>query len=111
MDFWDRLGIYTYVLALGVAGGILSIFQKKKLGECKNGRCWIGGLLLGIATSVFAGYVGYEIANFIFANEKLSLAISCICAWAGTDGLLAVEQKAIDILSRKIGGGRDDFRY
>ncbi|ANE33753.1 phage holin family protein [Campylobacter hyointestinalis] len=103
MDFLDRVGVYVYVIALGFIGGVLSLFSKKKLNECEKRKfCFFGTFLLGVATSIFAGYIGFEIANFIFENEKISLAISCICAWAGTDGLLSLETSAIELLSRKM---------
>lgn len=100
-ELLNKLGIYLYVIILGFIGGILSLFEKNKLNECQTSKiCLFKKFLLGVVASIFAGYVGFEFGLYILDNQKIALAISCICAWAGTDALIAFESKILELLSK-----------
>ncbi|EAJ1232650.1 hypothetical protein YY92_08760 [Campylobacter fetus] len=97
----NKLGVYAYIVLLGAFGGLLAVFQKHKLANCKTKKCYLFTSFFGVLTSIFIAYIGYEITNYFLTNEKISLAIAGVCAWAGTDALVALEKKLINIISDK----------
>ncbi len=100
-ELFNKLGIYLYVIILGFIGGVLSLFEKNKLNECQTSKiCLFKKFLLGVVTAIFTGYIGFELGLYILENKKIALAISCICAWAGTDALIAFEGKILELLSK-----------
>mgnify|MGYP003300091391 CR=1 FL=1 len=102
-ELLSKLGIYIYVIVLGFIGGVLSLFEKKKLNGCDSSKiCLIKKASLGVVTAIFTGYIGYEFGLYILESQKIALAISCVCAWAGTDALIAFESKILELLSKGI---------
>lgn len=105
MNFWDRLnnGQYKFVFLIGAIGGILGLIQKHKLEHCKEKglKCYLLGGLMGIITSIFVGYIGFEVAFYIFGKIGISIACGGLSAWAGTDAIVLYEKKLVEFLGAK----------
>lgn len=95
-------GIYLWVFAVGLIGGLLNIGanQNKTTGHKAI------NFIVGVISSIFIGWVSFEIARFIYKDEQVALAAAGFFAWKGTDWVNALTDK---ILYRRLirGGGID----
>lgn len=73
------LGKYKWVLAIGLMGGLLNVGSRP---DKSVGRKVVD-LLLGIASSVFFGWISYEIILFIWKENGVALAGCGFFAWKG----------------------------
>lgn len=97
MDLIDKLGFYAWVIVVGFIGGILGLASK--------GRRKIADFIIGTITSMFLGWIGYEIINAFAKNEKIALASCGFIAWRGAEWVRNVFD---EILKNKVKD--DDFK-
>lgn len=101
MKFLENGGTYFYLLLLGMVGGVLGIIHNNKLADCKTTPCIFATVILGCVSSVFVGYISFEICAYYSNSERLSLAIASICAWIGTDVLLIIKTNLLELIKAK----------
>ncbi|CUU83195.1 Uncharacterised protein [Campylobacter hyointestinalis subsp. hyointestinalis] len=96
----DAAGVYKYVILIGLIGGIIRIVQKEELKQCeKSMKCKIFGLFFSSLVSMFAGYIGFEVAFLFFEKDGISIAIAGLSGWAGTNIIIAGEKKLLRIIN------------
>lgn len=75
----NYLGKYKWVLAIGLIGGLLNVGSRP---DKSVGRK-VMDLVIGIASSVFFGWISYEIILFIWKENGVALAGCGFFAWKG----------------------------
>lgn len=75
----EYLGKYKWVLAIGLIGGLLNVGSRPDKGLGRK----VIDLLLGIASSVFFGWISYEVILFIWKENGVALAGCGFFAWKG----------------------------
>lgn len=93
---------FIWLIIVSVMGGFVGFITKvnptlrgKKLKE----RLFI--LFLGIINSGFVGFITYHIVFYFTKENGLSVALSGVAAFSGTDLLVVVQAKLIDLIKRK----------
>ncbi|WP_169976253.1 phage holin family protein [Campylobacter sp. RM16191] len=96
-----EMGIYFWVLVIGLIGGLLNI------GSCpsKSTGHKAANLIVGTASSMFLGWISFEIVDHIYQSEKVALAACGFFAWKGAEWINALLDKVIDSRLKK----RDDW--
>jgi len=89
MELLDKVGFYFWVILVGFIGGILDYIDS---GSKKKAT----SVIVGIATSMFLGWIGFEMANFFIKDTRASLAICGFLAWRGTEWIKETVDRAIN---------------
>lgn len=103
MEHFEELTKILWVLVVSAFGGFVGFITKvnptlrgKKLKE----RLFV--LFLGIITSGFVGYITYHLIFYFTHENGISVAASGIAAFSGTDLLVVVQAKLIEVIKRKL---------
>lgn len=88
----EILGIYLWVFIIGLVGGFLNIGQRND----KPASHKTINLIIGTLSSIFFGWISFEVVFFIYASEKLALAACGFFAWKGADWINVLIDKVID---------------
>ncbi|WP_295148275.1 hypothetical protein [uncultured Campylobacter sp.] len=99
MDLIDKLGFYIWVLFIGFTGGIL--------GWAAEGEKKIIDGVIGTFTSMFLGWIGYELVSAWLKDEKIALATCGFIAWRGAEWIRQTVDVAIK--SKLNNGGPDGY--
>lgn len=94
----DDILLYLWLIILSFISGIIGIINRhefRKKGSLKD-RLYL--IICGGISSIFIGYVTFEITFFYFNSQRLSIAISAFCAWSGTKVLLELEDRLLDFI-------------
>lgn len=98
------LDIYRllWILGISVVGGIIGFIVKiaPTTRNKKRKECWIIAIL-SVLTSAFVGFVTYHIVFYFSNNINLSCAIAGIGAFSGTDILVILQAKLVELIKRK----------
>jgi uncharacterized membrane protein (UPF0136 family) len=95
----EKLTFWAWFLFVAIVGGFLGYITKNKRPATRKEL--LRGLAIGMLISMFAAYITFKIAFFMFANEDVSVAIAGVAAWMGTDAFLTLEKWATTILNTK----------
>ena len=87
MDLVDKLGFYIWVLLIGLTGGVLSWANGSK-------KKTIDGVI-GTFTSMFLGWIGYELVYAWQKDERIALATCGFIAWRGAEWIRQTVDNAI----------------
>lgn len=97
MKFDDLIFMIILVVISFFAGiiGLINRAEHKSKDSLKSRLLflWFGGV-----SSVFIGFVAYEISFYIYESQRLCLAISAFCAWMGTRLLLEAQTRALEFI-------------
>ncbi|MBR8461459.1 hypothetical protein KDE12_01155 [Campylobacter sp. faydin G-105] len=88
----DSLGVYLWVAGIGLIGALLNVGARANK---STGRKIID-LIIGSLSSMFLGWIVYEVVFFIYNKEKLALAACGFFAWKGTEWVNVLIDKLID---------------
>lgn len=91
-DILDVLGVYIWVALVGFIGGILNIGTSP---HKSTGHKWLN-LIVGILSSMFCGWISFEIILYAYGHERLALATCGFFAWKGADWANVLADKAVD---------------
>ncbi|WP_169777790.1 hypothetical protein [Campylobacter curvus] len=78
-DLFDILDRYKGVIAIGFIGAMLNIGSRPDKGIGRK----IMDLLIGLLSSIFFGWISYEVVKFIWQSEGLALAACGFFSWKG----------------------------
>lgn len=78
-DLFDVIEKYRGIILIGLIGAMLNIGSRP---DKSIGRKTID-LLVGIASSVFFGWISYEVVKFIWQSEGLASAACGFFSWKG----------------------------
>lgn len=91
--------IFTIVLAcISFIAGIIGLINRSEHKNKERVKDRILFLWFGGVSSVFIGFIAYEISFYLWENQRLCLAISAFCAWMGTRLLLEAQARALDFI-------------
>lgn len=93
-DFIDSLGVYIYVILVAIIGGLLNTKEKAKRSTGRK----VADFIVGLISSCFFGWMGFELINFIYQNEKIALAGCGFFAWKGTEWIETLIERILDKL-------------
>lgn len=88
----QSLGIYFYVFIVGLIGGLLNVGARKDKSTARK----YTDLGIGILSSGFFGWIGFEVINFLYQNERLALAGCGFFAWKGAVWFGELIDKIVD---------------
>lgn len=94
----DDLLFLTYLAVVSFFAGIIGLINRA---EHKNKGTLMGKFLFlsfGGVSSVFIGFVVFEISFYFFNSQRLCVAISAFCAWMGTKVLLEMQTRALEFI-------------
>jgi hypothetical protein len=106
-DLVSKLGIYFWVVVVGLLGGALGSINNKE--QTINRERKVINFIVDTISSSFICWIFFEIASFFTNNnDRFSLAVGGFFSWRGTAWIRAVVDKVID---KKISsfGSYDDF--
>ncbi|RBQ28413.1 phage holin family protein [Aliarcobacter vitoriensis] len=97
MKFDDFL-FMLYLAVISFLAGVIGLINRAehKSKERLKDRflfLWSGGI-----SSVFIGFVAYEICFYFTENQRFCVAVSAFCAWIGTKLLLEAQTRALDFI-------------
>ena len=97
----DKLGFYVWVICVGFIGGVLGAIgsDKKKI---------VDGVV-GTFTSMFLGWIGYEVVNAWLKDEKIALATCGFVAWRGAEWIRGVVDEMIKAKLEKNQDNTNDY--
>ncbi|MGP1484903.1 MAG: phage holin family protein [Campylobacter sp.] len=99
MDLLDRAGIYLWVFMIGLIGGALGF-----IGNSSTKKRIIDAVI-GTFTSMFLGWIGYEIVNAWSKDERIALASCGFIAWRGAEW---IRQIVDNFIKNKIINQKDE---
>ncbi|MGH1601759.1 phage holin family protein [Campylobacter majalis] len=88
----EFLGNYKWVLSVGFIGGLLNIGSRA---DKTTGRKF-ADLVIGLISSMFFGWISYEVILFIWASDKVALAGCGFFAWKGATWVGEKVDKFVD---------------
>lgn len=94
----DDLLFLAWLAFVSFFAGIIGLVNRA---EQKNKETLIGKILFlffGGISSVFVGFVAFEISFYLFNSQRLCVAISAFCAWMGTKVLLEMQIRALEFI-------------
>ena len=105
----EYLGEYKWVIIVGIIGGLLNVGSRP---DKSTSRKWLD-LLIGVVSSGFFGWMGYEIIKFMCQSPQVALAGCGFFAWKGATWIGITSDKLIDkLIDNKLKGNNDDdFDY
>lgn len=98
-EVWQWIWFFIVAFSGGIVGFITKISPTLK---GKSFRRKFIALFMGMINSMFIAYITYEILLSLLHNPNLSVALSGMAAFTGTDLLLVVQNRLIDLIKRKI---------
>lgn len=98
-DIWQWVWLFLVSFTGGVVGFITKISPTLKGRPIK---AKLSALCMGMVNSMFIAYISYEILLSIIDKQGLAVALSGMAAFTGTDLLIIVQHKIIDIIKRKM---------
>lgn len=98
-EIWQWIWLFCVSFIGGAVGFITKISPTLK-GKPFKER--ITALSLGMINSMFIAYITYELLIGIIDRQGLAVALSGMAAFTGTDLLIIMQNKIIDIVKRKI---------
>lgn len=101
----EEIGLYFWVILVGLAGGLLNMASSKKKGAQR-----LISALVGTASSMFVCWLAYEATFYFTQAPKFSLAVGGFFAWRGAEWVTAMIDKAIDKKIDTLGSNEFD-RY
>ncbi|MBE2985562.1 hypothetical protein CCAL12920_00650 [Campylobacter sp. RM12920] len=104
-DILKEVGIYLWVFAVGLIGGLLNIGANPNK---TTGHKAIN-FTVGVISSIFIGWVSFEVIRFIYKDSQVALAGAGFFAWKGTDWVNALTDKIIYRRLKKGDGDYDDI--
>lgn len=94
----DDLLFLGWLATVSFFAGIIGLINRA---EHKNKETLVGKtlfLIFGGVSSVFVGFVAFEISFYYLGSQRLCVAISAFCAWMGTRLLLEVQIRALEFI-------------
>ncbi len=98
-EIWQWVWLFFVSFAGGVIGFITKISPTLK---GRPFRAKIAALCMGMINSMFIAYISYEILLSIIDRQGLAVALSGMAAFTGTDLLIIMQNKIIELLKRKV---------
>ncbi len=94
----DDIFFFVYLAVVSFFSGVIGTIHRAehKVKDNLTGKVLL--ILFGGISSVFIGYVVFEISFFYFENQRLCVAISAFCAWSGTKVLLELQNRLLDFV-------------
>lgn len=106
--FFDKLGIYAWVLLVGLTGALLNAGNRQN----KSTKRKVGDFIVGLISSCFFGWIGFEVIRFIYRDAQIAIAGCGFFAWKGTVWVEAIVEKALNkFIDSKPKGGWSADRY
>lgn len=96
-ELLDTIEKYKGVILIGLIGAMLNIGSRPD----KSIRRKILDFLIGIASSIFFGWIGYEVAKFIWQSEGLALAVCGFFSWKGATWVGEKVDLAVDTFVKR----------
>ena len=91
--------IFTIVLAtISFLSGVIGLVNRA---EHRNKETFTSKalfLIFGGVSSVFVGFISFEISFFYLQNLRVCVAISAFCAWMGTRILIEVQDRVLEFV-------------
>lgn len=88
----EQLGSYKWVLTVGFIGGLLNIGSRPD----KSTKRKITDLVIGLISSMFFGWISYEVILFVWSSDRVALAGCGFFAWKGATWVGEKVDKFID---------------
>lgn len=103
--FWNipsEIWQWVWLFFVSFIGGIVGFFTKisPKLKD-RPFKEKFRALCLGILNSMFIAYISYEFFISIIDRQGLAVALSGMAAFTGTDMLIILQNKLIDLIKRR----------
>jgi hypothetical protein len=98
-EFMAKFWFYLWLCLVVAVGGVVSILNKvdmKGLTREQKARKIAACLL----TSMFVGYIAYEIVIWGVGNERLAAALAGVASYMSTDALVALGNLFISIATK-----------
>lgn len=96
---------WIWFLIVAFTGGVVGFITK--ISPTLKGRPFKAkwkALCMGMINSMFIAYITYEILMSIINKQGLSVALAGMAAFTGTDLLIVMQNKIIELIKRKIDG-------
>lgn len=92
---------YLWLAIVAAFGGFIGFISKVSPTMEKRG-VWrvLGKLGLSMLSSMFVAYISYEIFIVLLEKEGLAIALSGMAAYTGTDLLVIIQTKMIEVIKR-----------
>ena len=105
-NIMKEAGIYVWVVIVGLIGGLLNIGSNPN----KSAGHKATNLIAGTLSSMFIGWISFEIVRHIYGSEKVALAACGFFAWKGAEWVNALINKVVYNRLKKRDSGWGD-RY
>lgn len=100
----EEIGLYFWVILVGLAGGLLNMASSKKKGAQR-----LISALVGTASSMFVCWLAYEATFYFTQAPKFSLAVGGFFAWRGAEWATAMIDKAVEKKIDGLNGNSYDY--
>lgn len=103
--FWNipsEIWQWIWLFLVSFVGGVVGFFTK--ISPKLRGRPFrdkFRALCLGILNSMFIAYISYELFISILDRQGLAVALSGMAAFTGTDLLILLQDKVIEVIKRR----------
>ena len=91
--------IFTIVLAIiSFLSGVIGLINRAEHESKGTFSSQALFLIFGGVSSIFVGFVSFEISFFYLQNLRVCVAISAFCAWMGTRFLIEVQDGVLEFV-------------
>jgi len=97
MRFDDLLFMF-YLALISFVAGVIGLINRAEHTNKESLKQKIIFLCFGGVSSIFIGFVTFEISFYFLANQRLCVAITALASWMGTRLLLQVQNRALDFI-------------
>lgn len=98
-EIWQWIWLFIVSFTGGVIGFVTKISPTLK---GRPFKAKISSLCMGMVNSMFIAYISYEILISIINRQGLAVALAGMAAFTGTDLLIIMQNKIIELIKRKI---------
>lgn len=103
MEHFNEVMKYGWMACVAFLGGTVGFITKispTMKGEDLRKKIYV--YCMGLITSMFVAYVVYEVSLYFTSSEGLAVALAGLASFAGTDLLVILQQKFVEIIKRKL---------
>lgn len=96
----EKLKFWMWFFSVVIIGGILGYRHNHPI-QAATKRERLSNLFFGVVTSMFVGYIVFQLAFYYLGNDNVAVSLAGLAAWMGTNALIALESVIVMFISKK----------